>query len=132
MELFFDTSAIVPLILVEPHSESALEAWQRAERVWAWRWLSVEAEAALGRRRAHPEAWAQWRSLAASINWLDLDPEAWDQLRSFNRPLRLRAADAGHLFIFDRAISVIPEMVLVNFDRELAEAADLLGLPSLP
>jgi predicted nucleic acid-binding protein len=131
MDLFFDTSAIVPLLLIEPHSEQALEAWGRAERVWAWRWLGVEAEAAMGRRHATPRSWAQWRSLEAAIHWLDLGSEEWDQVRSFNRSLRLCAADAGHLFVFDRALAAIPEMALVCFDREVAGAAESLGLPVL-
>ncbi len=129
MELFFDTSAIVPLLLVEPKSGAAGDAWAKAGRVWAWRWLEVETEAALGRRRAPPGAWAQWRALAAAMQWLDLDPAAWPQLRAFNRPLRLRAADAGHLFVFERVLGAVPEMEMVSFDREMASAARALGLP---
>ncbi len=128
MELFFDTSAVVPLMVEEPHSEEALEAWGMARRVWAWRWMMVEAEAALGRRGGDSETWRQWRQMSSTFNWLDLEFENWAQLCSFNRPLRLRAADAGHLFVFDRAAGVIPELKLICFDRELCQAATTLGL----
>ena len=128
MELFFDTSAVVPLILEEPHSQKALEAWNNTTRVWAWRWLQVETEAALGRRRAGAKAWHQWRLISSAVTWLDLEPRMWPRLRAFNRPLRLRAADACHLYIFNDAASVVPDLKLVCFDKELNEAAKMLEL----
>ena len=128
MELFFDTSAMVPLILDEPHSQKALETWDKATRAWAWRWLQVEAEAALGRRRAGARAWHQWRLVASAITWLDLEARMWPLLCAFNRPLRLRAADAGHLYIYNSATSVVPTLKLVCFDKDLNEAAKALGL----
>ncbi len=131
MDLFLDTSAVIPLLLQEPHTDSALAAIARAERLFAWRWMQVEAEAALARRRAPPPAWSEWRQLAASIHWLELNESSLPALCAFNRPLRLRAADAGHLFVFDRAITVVPDLHLVTFDHAMSEAATTLGLPSL-
>jgi predicted nucleic acid-binding protein len=128
MDLFFDTSAVVPLILDEPHSRKALETWNQATRVWAWRWLQVEAEAALGRRRADAHAWHQWRLVSSALTWLDLEARMWPQLCAFNRSLRLRAADAGHLYTYNGATSVVPQLKLVCFDKELNEAARALGL----
>lgn len=128
MDLFFDTSAVVPLILYEPHSQKALETWDKATRVWAWRWLQVEAEAALGRRRADAQAWHQWRLVSSALTWLDLEAPMWPRLCAFNRPLRLRATDAGHLFTYSGATSVVPDLKLVCFDNELKEAAKTLGL----
>jgi predicted nucleic acid-binding protein len=128
MELFFDTSAVIPLILEEPDSHKALEAWNQGTRVWAWRWLQVEAEAALGRRRADARAWHQWRLVSSALTWLDLEARTWPQLCAFNRPLRLRAADAGHLYACHRATSVVPDLKLVCFDKELNDAAKALGL----
>jgi len=131
MDLFLDTSAAIPLLLREPHTDSALDAFAQAERLFAWRWMQVEAEAALTRRRAPPTAWVGWRQLAASIHWLELSESSVPALCAFNRPLRLRAADAGHLFVFDRAITVVPELHLLTFDSEMQEAAQTLGLPIL-
>ncbi|MFO7724471.1 MAG: PIN domain-containing protein [Oceanipulchritudo sp.] len=62
MDVFFDTSVLVPLLIEEPGSVRAVELWKRAEVAWAWEWVVVEAEAALTRRRAPPEAWALWRT----------------------------------------------------------------------
>ena len=129
MDRFFDTSAVVALLLVEPRTAQASSAWSGTDRAWAWRWLEVETEAAMGRRRAPPEAWTQWRSMAAAFHWLDLDPNMWPQLRAFNRALRLRAADAGHLFVFDRALGAVQGLELVTFDREMSRAAVRLGAP---
>ena len=131
MELFFDTSAVVPLLLEEPFSRKAFKAWESADRVWGWRWLQVETEAALSRRKASATAWQQWSVLTARFTWLDLDAKSFPQLRVFNRPLRLRAADAGHLFTFQLATQVIPKMKLVCFDKELKRAAKVLGLDTV-
>ncbi len=89
MELFFDTSALVPLLLEEPFSKKAARAWDSATRVWAWKWMQVEAEAALSRRKAPATAWQQWVQMANEFTWLDLDSKSFPQLRAFNRPLRL-------------------------------------------
>jgi predicted nucleic acid-binding protein len=129
MELFWDSSAIVAALLVEPHTAKAQTAWSGMRQSFAWHWLVVEVEAALGRRRANPATWANWRAMSASIGWLDLDHGSLPQLCAFNRALRLRAADAGHLFVFERAVSVMPALQLVTFDSEIAAAARNLSLP---
>ena len=132
METFWDTSAVVPLLLKEAHSTAAVRAWQASTRAWAWRWLEVEVEAALSRRRAPAAVWAGWRSMHPHVRWIDCLPETWPQLRAFNRPLRLRAADAAHLFVFDRLCSALPEVRLVCFDDEIRKAARSLGLDVVP
>ncbi len=129
MQLFWDSSAIVAALLLEPRTNEAQTAWSRMRQSFAWHWLVVEVEAALGRRRANPATWADWRAMAAQIGWLDLDHASLPQLCAFNRTLKLRAADAGHLFVFERAISVMPELQLVAFDGEMAVAAQNLALP---
>ena len=128
MLLFFDTSAVIPLLLCEPQSDRALSAWEKAESFYAWRWMQVEAEAALARRHAPASAWAEWRKLAAQFSWLEMGESMLPQLCAFNRALRLRAADAGHLFVFDRAFTVLPDLQLVTFDKEMLAAAHSLGL----
>jgi uncharacterized protein with PIN domain len=97
MHLFLDTSAVIPLLLQEPHTSGALNAIAQADRLFAWRWMQVEAEAALTRRRASPAAWSEWRQLASTLHWLELSEAALPALCAFNRPLRLRAADAERL-----------------------------------
>jgi len=128
VELFFDTSAIVPILIEEPHSEKAIQAWTKAKNVWAWRWLQVETEAALSRRKAPAVAWQKWHQVSAVFGWLDIDDRQYSQLRVFNRTLRLRAADAGHLYTFHLAVPILPELKLVCFDQEIIRAAEVLGL----
>lgn len=35
MQAFFDTSAIVPLLIREPHSDDAQAAWRETAAAWA-------------------------------------------------------------------------------------------------
>lgn len=111
MELFFETSAVVPLLLEEPHTEKACEVWSKAKRVWAWRWLQFETEAALSRRKAPAVAWQKWHQVSSVFGWLDIDDRQYSQLRFFNRTLRLRAADAGHLYTFHLAVPIQAEVL---------------------
>ncbi len=129
MQIYLDTSAVIPLLLQEPHSEAARKVWEHVEQAWTWDWMKVEAESALLRRKAVPDAWRQWRALAGQIRWLKPPETFIDDLCNFNRALGLRAADAGHLFVCDRAMNVIPSMTLVTFDTEMRKAARRMGLP---
>jgi predicted nucleic acid-binding protein len=127
MQIFWDTSAIVALILQEQRTPEAADAWSGTTRAWCWRWMQVEAEAALARRGASPESWAQWRAVAGAFHVLDLEPARLPDLCTFNRALKLRATDAGHLFVFAQAASVVPDLALLSFDGEQTQAARSLG-----
>lgn len=59
MRAVFDISAIVALLLREPHSGLAESLWRKTSYLLAWQWLQAEAEAALTCRAATPEAWAR-------------------------------------------------------------------------
>ena len=63
------------------------------------------------------------------IGWLDLQEENLEGLCAFNQAIGLRAADAGHLYVFDRALAAIPTLQLLCFDREVFKAAKTLKLP---
>jgi len=125
---FFDTSAIVPLFFREPHSVAARKAWDEAERCLAWKWLRVEADAALVRRKASAEAWNLWRTIEGSIYWIEPEGDWLEHLRSFNRGVGLRAADAGHLYVMERCASGIENLTLVSFDCEMTQMAHRRGL----
>ncbi len=129
MKLFYDTSAWVPLILQEHASDRMWDIKLCASEIWAWRWMQVETEATLTRRQATAECWRNWYLLKTEVMWVDLDLNEFDTLCSFNRALKLRAADAGHLFVFDRLFSEILDLRLLTLDDEMAEAAGRLGLP---
>jgi predicted nucleic acid-binding protein len=129
MNTFFDTSAIVPLLLVEPHSEQARVAWaEAAECRLAWRWLKVETEAALIRRRAGVKIWQEWDRVESLLNWIELPNDEIEAMCRFNRSLGLRAADAGHLFMADRLSRSFDLFSLASFDKEMCAGAKELGL----
>jgi predicted nucleic acid-binding protein len=128
MPAFLDTSAVIPLLVEERHSVSAQKSWERFDEFYAWEWMRVEAEAALSRRKVGSETWNQWRKIEAMIGWLE-PPVGWqERLCLFNRSLRLRAADAGHLYVMEQAGRVIDELTLVTFDEEMRAAAINLAL----
>ena len=130
MPTYFDTSAIVPLLLVEPHSSVAREAWEASTGdCFAWRWLKVETEAALVRRKADAGVWSAWDRLESSLNWITLPDSEIEAVCRFNRNFGLRAADAGHLFIADRLSRSLHSLYLASLDKEMCEAAQELQLP---
>lgn len=128
MRAFFDTSAVVPLIIQEPHSAKAREAWEQSTQRIGWQWLRVEAEAALSRRKGNAAAWNLWRSIESAIHWVEPDGEWLEHLKAFNRGVGLRAADAGHLYVMERCGGSIPDLVLVTFDVEMTAAAGKRGV----
>lgn len=91
--------------------------------------MKVELEAALTRRKADAKAWSAWRSISGSFNCITLNPNQFDALRAFNRSASLRAADAGHLFVFERTLEALPDLLLLTFDDEMAKAANRMGMP---
>lgn len=129
MRVYFDTSAVIPLVLGETHSEAMRRAWPDMTERWAWSWLVVEAEAALVRQKADADAWAEWSRVARSLTLVELNPRDHGALRAFNRGLGLRAADAGYLFLFDRLSREFDGLQLVTFDREMSLAAKDLAMP---
>lgn len=129
MRLFWDTSAIVPLIFQEPHTASALRARAATHQAFAWNWMRVEAEAALLRRKVRPAEWKNLEKLFSVFIWLDLDSGDLSSLCRFNKPLGLRAMDSGHLFVFSKAHSADEALSLVTFDQEMRGAAEKRGFP---
>jgi len=132
MKIFYDTSAWVPLILQESASASMWEAKKDASEIWAWGWMRVETEAALTRRKATSSTWKNWRLLQSEVSWVELQADQTDTLCSFNRAIGLRAAEAGHLFVFDRLFSELPDLVLLTLDSEMASGGRRIGLPLHP
>jgi predicted nucleic acid-binding protein len=128
MDAFFDTSALVPQLLKEPHTGPAKAAWLETTQPWAWHWLRVETESALTRRGADAKAWRKWRELSQEFEWIGLGEERFARLCDFNRTARLRAADAGHLFVCETLTSSVADLTLVTFDAEMCTAAKAMGL----
>jgi len=132
MRVFFDTSAIVPLVLQEVYAADIRLHWPDFTERWAWSWILVEAEAALIRQKADATAWREWSRIARSLTLVELGQQDQHALRAFNRGIGLRAADAAHLFTFDRLSRQLDDLQLVTFDREMSQAALETGMALHP
>jgi uncharacterized protein with PIN domain len=132
MRIFYDTSAWVPLLMRESATDAMQLVRKEVAETWAWAWMQVETEAALTRRRANPACWRNWLLLKTEVCWVDIAPDQYDVVCAFNRAIGLRAADAGHLFVFDRILSELPDLQLLTLDSEMATAAQSIGLPLHP
>jgi len=125
---FWDSSALVSLLVEEDMSEIARSIWAGPEQAWVWDWALIEVDSALTRRDAGEKAWSKWNEIQAVLFLSRLEEKHLESLRLLNRSIGLRAAEAGHLFMFEKLTVKIPNLQLVSFDRELSNAARRLGL----
>lgn len=134
MIAYFDTSALLPLLVEEPTSEAAARLWDEAMRVASVRLLYPEARAALAQaQRMARLSPVQLATAVAGLSALD------DQLDHIEvtAPLATRAgelAEAAGLRGYDvvhlaAAESMAdPDLVVVTGDGPLRNAARDLGL----
>ena len=134
MIAYFDTSALVPLVVDEPTTEPATRLWGAADRVVGSSLTYVEARAALARARRIGRLDAD--SCRAAVLGLEALVVALDTVEVSGPLVRragaladdfdLRGYDAIHLasaeLVDDR------ELVLVTGDLDLVRAAGDLGL----
>jgi uncharacterized protein len=131
---YFDTSAVVPLLIAEAGSQTAARLWDSADRVVSVRLVYPEARAAL----AHAERLDRITTphLRRAVGELDSRFEEMD-LVEIDDPLAhlagekaedhgLRGYDAVHLAAALRVHD--PDVVLIAGDRALVAAANSEGL----
>ncbi len=134
MIAYFDTSAIVPLLIAEIGTQTAGDIWDRADRLVSVRLAHVEARAALAQaarlRRISPQ---QLRSsvrelgdLFAQVDVIEADEDLIHEAGDLAENQELRAYDAVHLAAVRRAADV--DLVVVAGDRALLAAAEALGI----
>lgn len=134
MIAYFDTSAIVPLLVDEPGSGAAGEMWDRAVLLVTVRLALVEARAALAQAaRARRISGAQHRSsvreldgLLAQAHVVEVDEDLVRLAGDLAERHDLRAYDAVHLAAALTAAD--DDLVLVAGDRALVTAAAAAGL----
>ncbi len=134
MIAYFDTSALVPLIVAEPGSPVARELWDGASRVASVRLVYPEARAALAQaRRAGRLTSRQLRAAVRALDacYLQLDAVEVDETLAHHagelaEAHDLRGYDAVHLAAALRLDDV--ELVVAAGDRALVAAAGELGL----
>ncbi len=134
MIAYFDTSAIIPLIIDEPVSVVCERVWNEAARVVGVRLLYAEARAALARAermgrvddRQLDGAIAELDALLDSVDYVEVTDHLVRAAGRLAQDHALRGYDAVHLAA---ARSVADDdLVLITGDRELAAAALDLGL----
>ena len=134
---YFDSSALVKAVLLEPGSAHARRLWDDVSLAAASRLATVEVPAALaaarrsgrlssaGLRRA-TELWAERRRDLAHV---DLDPGVASLGADLAMVHRLSGADAVHLA---SALRLGPEVVFACWDERLRLAATAEGLVLSP
>ena len=134
MIAYFDTSAIVPLVIEEAGTDTAGTMWDEAERVVSVRLARVEAWAALahaarlGRINAyqHRAAKRELDVILAQLDVVDIDDELVDRAAELAEQHALRAYDAVHLAAAERVFD--QDLVVVAGDRVLLAAAADRGM----
>jgi predicted nucleic acid-binding protein len=135
---FWDTSAIVPLILAQGATEGMTAAYERDPELVVWWATEVECVSAVA--RSEREGAATVADVAAGLARLDALAAAWHEIqpassirRVATRLLRvhpLRAADAFQLAAAMTASEGEPRaMPFVTLDDRLAHAAEREGFP---
>jgi uncharacterized protein len=131
---YFDTSAVVPLLIAESGSARAASLWDGADRVVSVRLLYPEARAALaqaerlGRLTARQlrAAVAELESLFEEIDLVEVGGALARRAGELAEVRQLRGYDAVHLAAADRVHD--PDVVVIAGDGALLEAAAAEGM----
>ncbi len=134
MIAYFDTSAVVPLLVAEPGSARATTLWEGADRVVSVRLVYPEARAALaqawllGRMTTGQlrDAVTELESRYEELDLVDVDDGLVRRAGELAEAHSLRGYDAVHLAAADRLRD--PDLVVVAGDRALLDAATGEGM----
>ena len=134
MIAYFDTSAVVPLLVAEPGSVRAATLWDGADRAVSVRLLYPEGRAALaqaqrlGRLTARQlrAAVAELEARYVELDLIELDDALARRAGHLAELHGLRGYDAMHLAAADRVRD--PDLVVVAGDRALLTAAIAEGM----
>lgn len=134
MIAYFDTSAVIPLIISEPSSDRCNRVWNEASRVVSARLLYPEARAALakaermGRLTAtqRVDAVVELETIMTEVDHIEVTEVLARVAGELAQAHGLLGYDAMHL----AAASAVADsdVVLVTGDSDLANAANSLGI----
>ena len=140
MIAYFDTSAVMPLLITEPGSDRAASLWDGADRVVSVRLVYPEARAALaqaerlGRLTARQlrDAVTEFDALFEQIDLVEVDDILTRRAGELAEARQLRGYDAVHLAAADRVRD--PSVVMIAGDGALlaAAAAEGMAVAELP
>ena len=133
MIAYFDTSALVPLIIDESGSERAGRLWDQADRVASVRLMYPEARAALAQARrdnrlsstALRAAVKDLDDLAAQLDIVELTEQLALRAGELAEAHALRGYDAVHLAAAEQLYD--DDLVMVAGDSALLGAGEILG-----
>ena len=134
MIAYFDTSAIIPLLIDEVGSAKAADLWLRSDRVLSARVLYPEAHAALAQAnrsrritdRQLALTVAALRSIVAQIDHVEITRQVAERAGALAEQHHLRGYDAVHLAAAELVKQ--DELVLVAGDGNLLRGARGLDL----
>lgn len=134
MIVYFDTSALIPLIIDEPGSNICERLWNDATRIVSVRLLYAEARAALAKaQRMGRLTWSDLTSavevLDGFINEIDFVEISENLVRTAGamaEELGLRGYDAVHLAAAQAVAD--NDTILISGDQRLIAVATRLGL----
>lgn len=136
MILYFDTSALIPLLVLEPSSTACRRGWDEADIVVSSRLAYAEAAAALahatrlGRQtaRAHRVASERLVELWSQLDIVEVDQPLVQRAAALARRFGLRGHDAVHCA--SAAHLAGDDVVAAAGDRVLLDAWSALGMPT--
>ena len=135
MIAYFDTSALIPLVIAESGSNHVSAHWNSATRVASVRLSYPEGRAALARANRmgrvtdleHRVAVKLLNSYFEKLHIVDIDQVLALRAGDLAEAHGLRGYDAVHLAAAERVL--VPGLVLVAGDDELLNAASIEGIP---
>ena len=138
---FWDSSAVVPLLAAETHSDELVRIREQDPVMWVWWGTRVEVCSALNRRRREGNMTAA--ALTVAVARLDLISKTWDEIApsdeirgTAEKLLRVHDLRAGDVLQLAAAIAAAEgqpgELEFVGLDRRLNLAAALEGFRLLP
>ena len=131
---YFDTSALIPLLIEEPGSDHAGRMWDAAERVVTVRVAYAEGRAALAQARrlgrlsarGHRSARVAFEDVWVQLDRVEVTAALAQRAGDLAEQLALRGYDAIHLAAAETVAD--PDLVFVAGDGPLCDAAAALGL----
>ena len=136
--VYFDSSALVKLLMSEAESDVASEVWDGCDAPVASRLAYPEVCAALAAAQRNglitisecEEAAAAWEMFWGAVRQIELSAEVARSAGRLARDLGLRSADAVHLA---SALELgMEDLVIAVWDRQLHSAALAAGLRVVP
>jgi predicted nucleic acid-binding protein len=132
--VYFDTSALLPIVIEEPTSATASRLWDDADRVVSSRLVYVEGRAALAMARRMDRlderqvrtAVEDFEAVHEQLDFIEVTETLVGAAGALAEQFGLRGYDAVHLA--SARLVNDPELVLASGDQSLLAAARAAGI----